>query len=458
MSLSSASVAQVTISHTARSMTQIASDQVRNTDDGDTVRIGMRATFGDALNGFVYFETNQFDDTSLRTLVTRAEAVGREMLGWKEQIHVRTWDEQDTYANAKLWSPSTIGAFTTARQSVVPQIIDTVHDAGFLSSGFVSVMARAEAVLTDSGTSAYSEETDCEVSVTARPSDATTSGWSGVATRDWGKIDPTRIAKEAVEIAARNLHPQALEPGRRTAILGPGAVVQLMRFFAFHFDGGASDMGDTGFSKVPHQMKGSRFKEHMFDPRVKISSDPSDPDGGFRPWFAKGYANHPTTWVEGGYLKNLAYGLGSLDHGKEYAETPFGFRLHGGDTTIDQMIAQCDEGIYVNRFSSVDTIDWSTGMTTGATRDGCFLIKHGKIDRPVKNFRFLTSPFFLLNNIIAIGPSQRAAYGYAPWTVQEKVRSEQDWESELFQWPRRPMVVPPLMARDFNFNALIDAV
>jgi predicted Zn-dependent protease len=93
-------------------------------------------------------------------------------------------------------------------------------------------------------------------------------------------------------------------------------------------------------------------------------------------------------------------------------------------------------------------------MMTGVTRDGCFLVRKGKIERPVKNFRFLVSPFFLLNNLVAMGPTHRAAFGYAPWTRQE----ENHALGISHDWPRRPMVVPPLMVREFNFNALNDAV
>jgi len=81
--------------------------------------------------------------------------------------------------------------------------------------------------------------------------------------------------------------------------------------------------------------------------------------------------------------------------------------------------------------------------TTGVTRDGCFLIKDGKIAKPVKNFRFLDSPAFMLNKLVTLGPTRRASLGYAP--------------SE-FDWPRRPMIVPPMMVNDFNFSALADAV
>jgi predicted Zn-dependent protease len=114
------------------------------------------------------------------------------------------------------------------------------------------------------------------------------------------------------------------------------------------------------------------------------------------------------------------------------------------------MISQCEEGIFVNRFSGVELLAHKTGTMTGVTRDGCFLVKHGKIDRPVKNFRFLDSPFFMLNKIMALGKTKRAAFGYTPPSQAER--------SSMPEWPRPPIIVPPMMVRDFNFNALADAI
>jgi len=454
--MSTAEDVMVEMSHTVKSVTQLASNEVRSVDDGEVLRISIRNEFGDG--GFCYFLGNQLDDAALRALVERADAVGKGMPGSNSHLQAQQWDVQDTYAPAQLWHDTTVDALHSAREAIIPAAVETVRKAGFNASGFMGVMARAEAVVSRKEIVAFSDETDSEVSITARPLDNKSSGWAGTAVRDWKGIDAVKIATEASEIAAKNRNPQALEPGRRTAILSPAAVVQLMRFLSLHFDGGSSDQGKTGFSKVRDQEKGSKFNQRLFDTRTKITTDPADPEGGFRPWFWRGYASHPTTWVEGGELKFLGYGVGAISHGKPYAEMPYGFRLHGGDTTLDQMIAQCDEGIYVNRLSSVDSLDWHTGMVTGATRDGCFLIRHGKIDRPVKNFRFQTSPFFFLNNIIAMGPTKRAAYGYAPWTQRERDMSQMWWPPDFFDWPRRPMIVPPLMVCDFNFNALVDAV
>jgi predicted Zn-dependent protease len=450
--LTSAAAADVTIEHTVRSITRVVSDRVQQTNDGDRLRIIFHSDFG---NGIVVIEVNQLDKATLQQVARTAETLAKEMIGSNGDLAIRQWSEQDSYPVAPLWHETTIEALRTARKAIVPSIVAPIRQRGLTTSGMIGVLAKAEAVLTKEGITAYSCETDGELSVTARPTDGKTSGWSGAAARNWTAIDPAKIAVDAADICQRNLHPRALEPGRRTAILAPGAVVQLMRFLALHFSGGKSDEGRTGFSKVPDQLKGSRWNEQLFDRRVKITTDPNNPEGSFRPWFAHGLVSNPTTWVDGGVLKYLSYGVFSLKHRKPYAEMPFGFRLHGGETTLEHMIAQCDEGIYVNRFSSVDTIDWHTGMMTGVTSGGCFLVKKGKIERPVKNFRFLVSPFFVLNSLIAMGPSHRTAYGYAPWTEDERDRAG---FGAAFDWPRRPMIVPPLMVRDFNFSALVDAV
>jgi predicted Zn-dependent protease len=122
-------------------------------------------------------------------------------------------------------------------------------------------------------------------------------------------------------------------------------------------------------------------------------------------------------------------------------------RIDGGTTSVQDMIAQCQEGIYVNRFSGIELMDAKSCMLSGVTNGGCLLIKNGKITKAAKNFRFLDSPFFFLNTIEAIGPARRAAFGYTPPSYGE-------WA----EWPRLPVIAPTLMVRDFNFVGIADAV
>jgi predicted Zn-dependent protease len=164
-------------------------------------------------------------------------------------------------------------------------------------------------------------------------------------------------------------------------------------------------------------------------------------------------------WISKGVLTNLAYSpLYGLAKGKPYA-TAASLRLGGGTATLDDMIASCDDGIYVNRLSNVDLVDQRSGLLTGVTRDGCFHIKGGKIGRPVKNFRFLDSPIFALNRLEMIGAPRRVAFGQAPPSAYE-AEQEHAWPSSrrAAQWPRLPVIAPPIMVADFNLSALSDAV
>ena len=81
-------------------------------------------------------------------------------------------------------------------------------------------------------------------------------------------------------------------------------------------------------------------------------------------------------------------------------------------------------------------VDPRTVLYTGLTRDGTFLIENGKISKSIKNLRFNESPLFMLNNLEALGRTERVAGTEAGGDV----------------------VMPVLKVRDFNFTSLSDAV
>lgn len=118
-----------------------------------------------------------------------------------------------------------------------------------------------------------------------------------------------------------------------------------------------------------------------------------------------------------------------------------GYRMSGGDTSIEEMIRTTRRGLLVTRFSNIRVLDWESLLSTGLTRDGLWLIENGEITKAVKNFRFTESPLLVLNNIEQLGE---------PVPV---FRPTKDEGGQL-----TPAIVPPLKARDFSFTSLIDAV
>ena len=99
-----------------------------------------------------------------------------------------------------------------------------------------------------------------------------------------------------------------------------------------------------------------------------------------------------------------------------------------------QILAICC--ILVTRLWYLREVDPRTIMYTGLTRDGTFLVENGKITKSLRNFRFNESPLFLLNNLEALGQTERLA------------GTEQGGD----------VVMPSIKARDFNFTSLSEAV
>jgi predicted Zn-dependent protease len=446
IALTSADAAGVFMIHSARVITRWSDDAVLGTEDGADLEITVVTQFGG--RGSARVSTNQLDDTTLRAVVHRCEAMARMQNGAGEELY-RVKQEQDEYLPVTLWHGDTVRAMQASRETVLPEIIGRVRQRGLRAAGFLGLLARAQSVFTKEGIFAFNEETDGELVVTARGRDGRGSGWAGAADRNWTRIDHQRVADEAARIAAMNVGARAFEPGRRTVILSPAAVAQIARYFAVELLARDTDGGHTGFSRS--SAGGNKIGTRVFDRRITMRSDPADPEGGYSNYFGNGKKNPQMTWVDRGMLRNLSYDVNyAMTRGKQYSDRPYSLRIDGGKSSIESMILSCTEGIYVNRLSSVDLIDGRTGLMTGVTRDGCFLVRNGRIDRPVKNFRFVESPFFMFNKLIELGPTARAPFGYTPAGTRE--------DREVATWPRRPMIVPPMMVEDFNFSSIADTV
>jgi predicted Zn-dependent protease len=434
----------INIVHTARVVTRIGNDRVISSDDGETLWL----EFGmGQFPTVVQFRTNQLSEATLIDGVRQCEAFMRQMPWLAKETWVKHEARiQESTPPVHLWHEPTIDAMRNTRETITSELLDRVNGAGLEASGFVGLMARAQALLfKQEGVFFSSEETDGEVTVTARTRDGSRSGWGGQTARNWTGMKPDRVAQQAIAMATTAGTPVAVEPGRRTAILAPSASVHIFRHLATEFNANWTDSGWTALSKGAFPKRGNKLRQRIFDPRITMSSDPADPEGGYRPYFdtIHGCVNPPMTWVKDGILVNMAYdALYGLDRGKLRADEPHSLRLSGGTTTIEQMIASCKEGIFVNRVSDVSMVDMKSGLVTGVTRDGCFLVKDGKITKAVKNFRFLESPFFFLNKIEALGKPERAAFGYV----------------KRAEWPLPPIIAPPMMVNDFNFSALADFV
>jgi len=395
-------------------------------------------------------DTTVRDLPTLRTLIRQVEAHAAPSLRLEdapEELDAawRVSAGPQTYLPVSLWHPATYEALVTSNQEITASLVRAMQPSGYTCAATIMIVGQAALCFHPLGKIAWGEDTDSEVTASVHTADGKASGWSGQASRNWAVLHPERVIADAIDMAARGRNPVRVEPGRYTAILGSAAVGALFgegMCSQFNFE-------DAGPLRhwPPLNGKLTKFNERVADSRLTIWSDPTDPNFGSYPFFDDGTPSGKVTWVDKGVLKALSYDPGTaMQMGVTPVRQPPSFQMSGGTTSIADMIANCERGIYVHRISPFPTImDWRSAMALGNTRDGCFFIKNGKITSSVINFRFEESPFLMINKILALGVPERVAFGTVRLYRMDGL-------------PLLPIVVPPMMVQDFNFSALCDAV
>jgi len=438
LQLTTGDTAYVSIDHTANGIARAARGRIRLNSSGDRLTVSFMTRFGQRVPMFL--SVNQIDSASLRETVAYVDSIAREQPGDPIETAMPTVPKH--YVPSAITFESSVAAFSEGRHAAIQSLVQPVIESGLIAAAFVGVMVRSHCVATKQGLMVSGMETDTEVTVTGLNPDGRGSGWAGEAARDWRTVRPEQVSQQAIRLTKLAANPQMLEPGRRTAILDRAAVVQLVTsmgtaFAASPTFSGAGPLYDRKAQRV-------RFGQRIVDARLTMSSDPNDPEGGYLPFNESADPLVPMTWLgEGAVLKNLAFDPRfAAEMGVTPSnDAPDSFRITGGTTTVDEMIANCKEGIYVNRVVDVRSVPDGSGIT-GVTSGGCFLVKNGKIDRALLDYRFVESPWFFLNRVEAVGPTARASLGYSPW---------------YRTWPAPPLIVPPVMVRDFNFVAFAAA-
>lgn len=365
----------------------------------------------------------------------------------------------------QLFSEATYQLNADQRAATATALARTAADAGLLSAGDIEVLARSMATLDTRGRTLYFQYTHAQYHVTVRDVQGTGSGWAGLDHHDWSKINGAQLTAIALEKCRASQHPVRVEPGRYTTILEPQAVGDFVGplFGSPDIWGGEDPMkldsnlydGSLGlgpFNKVLKPVPFTRLGEQVIDERITVSADPMDPEAGFAPFALRGGlidvftvpVYHPVTWIDKGVLTHLAYSRAdAIIKGKNLGLPNSGaFRMSGGTTSVDEMIATTKRGILVTRFDQLLMLDFPSQLYRGFTRDGLWLIENGKITHPIKNLAFTESILFALNNVEQLGVPQRVFWGEPPI---------------LFSGPQ-PRIVPALKIRDFSFTALTDAV
>lgn len=387
---------------------------------------------------------NEFDDASLEKTVRRAEEIAR--LAPENPEYVSMLGPQ-RYLSTNTYAESTAKIDPEFRAQAAFESIDPCEKKKLTAAGYLEDSTGFTAIGNSKGLFGYNKETSVDFSITTRTADGTGSGYVVRDFNDVSKLSTKASTEIAMQKALASTGARALEPGKYTVILEPTAASDLMRTMFFNMDARSAE---EGRSFLTRKGGGTRLGEKLFDERVTIYSDPTNPElpgtpfvgggggrrggggpGGGGPGGVDGRPQEKITWIENGVVKNLSYSrYWAEKKGVKAVPPAFGVIMQGGNQSLAELIKSTEKGILVTRFWYIRMVDPQTLLQTGLTRDGTFYIENGQIKFPVKNFRFNESPVIMLNNVEAMGKAMRTGGS----------------------------LIPPMKIRDFTFSSLSDAV
>ena len=350
--------------------------------------------------------TNEIDDESLKATVAQAEQLAR--ISPVDREYVPTLGKQ-TYKPVNGYAEATSNISVTSRAKTINDVIGACEKAKVIGAGFHQARGSAGGSATKNGNFIYDRSSLVSLSTTARIPDGSSSGYFLRNHFDVAKLDTARVANEAIRKALDSRNPRVLEPGTYPAILEPQAVADLMGFVAFNFDARSAEEGRSPLSAPNGKTK---LGEKLFDERINIYSDPWHPELPSTPAAQGGIPAQKIYLVRNGVVENLIYSrFWAKQKGKEPTPGPVNSIVESSaaPVSLEDMIKSMDRGLLLGRFWYVRGLDPRTVSQTGLTRDGIWYIEKGKIQYPVKNFRFNQSVMRLLapGNIDMIGKSER---------------------------------------------------
>jgi len=348
---------------------------------------------------------NQLDDQSLRMAVEQAEQLAR--ISPVDKEYLPTLGAQ-TYRPTGGYVQATANLSLTQRAKAIDDIIRACEKEGLIGAGFHHSSGAGSGSATKNGNFHYHRSTLASLSVTARTADGGASGYFLRNHFDIHKLDTNRIGREAIQKALHSVKPRTLEPGAYSVILEPQAADDLIRF---NFDARSADEG-----RSPYSAPGGKTKvgQQIFDERINIYSDPWHPDLPGSPAAQDGIPAQKIHFVRNGVLEKLEYSrFWAKEKGKEPTPGPVNSIIESSapPARLEEMIQSMSRGLLVSRFWYIRFVDPRTALFTGLTRDGLWYIENGKIQYPVRNFRFNQSILELLapGNVEMIGVSERVS-------------------------------------------------
>ena len=284
------------------------------------------------------------------------------------------------------------------------------------------------------------------VEINAKRGDA--SAWAGVSTPWFADVPTDALLDELSMRLGWAERTAELPAGRYETLMPPSTVADMMIYLGWSMDGRGAQEGRSALSAPGG---GTRVGEKLTDLPLTLYSDPFAPGLECSPFvhastsservslFDNGIDIRRVDWIRDGTINALAYPrAAAAEFGTTAAVPADNLLMTGGQAELADMVAATERGLLLTTLWYIRTVDPTTLLLTGLTRDGVYLIEDGEVTAAVNNFRFNESPLDLLRRATEAGVAETTL-----------PREWGDWATRA--------VMPTLRIPDFHMSSVSQA-
>jgi len=312
--------------------------------------------------------------------------------------------------------------------------------------GFAHHVVETTLVATSTGVRRRFTQPTGSVEINAKR--GTASAWTGVSTPWFIDVPIDSMLDDLstrLDWARRTIE---LPAGRFETLMPPSTVSDMMIYLGWSMDGRGAQEGRTALSAPGG---GTRVGEKLTDLGLTMYSDPLAPGLECAPFvhtaagserlsaFDNGMDIDRVDWIRDGTISSLVYPRATA---AEFDVTPAApadnLLMTGGTASLAEMVAATERGLLLTTLWYIRTVDPTTLLLTGLTRDGVYLIEDGEVTAAVNNFRFNESPLDLLRRATEAGVAETTL-----------PREWGDWATRA--------VMPTLRIPDFHMSSVSQA-
>jgi predicted Zn-dependent protease len=355
--------------------------------------------------------TGDLSDAGLRAVIDRAAGVAHRVPPNPEFVSLPRPGSLGRPSVRSSYA-ATAAATPDDRVAKLQTVFDRMQRSSLNASGFTMTESTASAVVNSLGVAAAWHGTYAGIEIKAIAD--RTSGYADFWTRDYGALDAAERADRAASKATVSSEPADLAPGTYTVILEPPAFVDCINnlYYGFAVD---------AIKEAQDSWMIGRIGKPLFSPNLTIVDDWNYPGVDNQPFASDGAPTQRVVLVEKGVPKNFVSSTYLANKFKVPNTGHDGYPSNAvvlpGTKTREQLIAETERGVLISRTWYTRPVDPRTCTITGLTRDGVFLIEHGKLTKTLKNFRFFTSMLGALADVELGNKLYRAESSDAPQTL-----------------------------------------